>query len=91
VNYPAIPLPQLRRQATLRSLGTNAGPVSGLPDAAIFLAIIIFTWPTPPWDQLLYGAVALMLIIPALLYPFAKTLFLAFDLTFRPPTPEDFE
>jgi hypothetical protein len=59
--------------------------------AAIFLAIIIFTWPTPPWGQLLYGGVALMLIMPALLYPFSKTIFLAFDLTFRPPTPEDFE
>jgi Protein of unknown function (DUF983) len=59
--------------------------------AAIFLAIIIWTWPTPPWDLLLYGGVLLMLVVPALFYPFSKTLFLAFDLTFRPPMPEDFE
>jgi hypothetical protein len=26
-----------------------------------------------------------------LLYPFSKTLLLAFDLIFRPPAPEDFE
>jgi uncharacterized protein (DUF983 family) len=59
--------------------------------AAIFLAIVISTWPTPPWDLLLYGGVFLMVVVPAVFYPFSKTLFLAFDLTFRPPMPEDFE
>ncbi|MFL5401257.1 MAG: DUF983 domain-containing protein [Gemmatimonadales bacterium] len=59
--------------------------------AAIFLAVLLSTWPAPPWHQLLYGGVALMLILPVLFYPFSKTLFLAFDLTFRPPSPEDFE
>jgi uncharacterized protein (DUF983 family) len=58
--------------------------------AAIFLGIIGLTWPTPPWDLLLYGGIVLMLVVPALFYPFSKTLFLAFDLTFRPPMPEDF-
>jgi hypothetical protein len=59
--------------------------------AAIFLAIVVWTWPTPPWDLLLYGGVLLMLVVPAVFYPFSKTLFLAFDLTFRPPMPEDFD
>ena len=59
--------------------------------AAIFLAILVYTWPEPPWNPLLYGGIALMVILPALFYPFSKTLFLAFDLVFRPPTPEDFE
>jgi hypothetical protein len=59
--------------------------------AAIFLAIVVLTWPTPPWDLLLYGGILLMLVVPAVFYPFSKTLFLAFDLTFRPPMPEDFE
>jgi hypothetical protein len=31
-----------------------------------------------------------MVIAPFLLYPFSKTLFLAFDLIFRPPSAEDF-
>jgi len=31
-----------------------------------------------------------MVIAPFLFYPFSKTLFLAFDLIFRPPSPEDF-
>ena len=59
--------------------------------AAIFLGVLVYTWPTPPWDELLYGGVAIMIIAPFIFYPFAKTLFLAFDLMFRPPAPEDFE
>jgi hypothetical protein len=59
--------------------------------ALIFVAIVVYTWPTPPWTWLLYGGVLLMLIVPVLFYPFSKTLFLAFDLLFRPPTPEDFK
>jgi uncharacterized protein (DUF983 family) len=58
--------------------------------AAIFLAILVYTWPDPPWNPLLYGGIALMILLPALFYPFSKTIFLAFDLTFRPPAPEDF-
>ena len=56
----------------------------------IFLAVLIATWPTPPWDLLLYGGVALMVIAPIVFYPFAKAVFLAFDLIFRPPSPDDF-
>ncbi|HKP49209.1 MAG TPA: DUF983 domain-containing protein [Gemmatimonadales bacterium] len=59
--------------------------------AGIFLAILVYTWPHPPWTPLLYGGIALMIVLPALFYPFSKTLFLAFDLVFRPPTATDFE
>src|ERR687889_659236 len=59
--------------------------------AAIFLGVLTYTWPTPPWDELLYGGVAIMIAAPFVFYPFSKTLFLAFDLTFRPPTAEDFK
>jgi uncharacterized protein (DUF983 family) len=58
--------------------------------AATFLGVLASTWPTPPWDLLLYGGVVLMLAVPFLFYPFSKTIFLAFDLVFRPPMPEDF-
>ena len=63
---------------------------SELVFAAAFLGILVFTWPDPPWNSLLYGGVAIMLVAPFVFYPFSKTLFLAFDLIFRPPTPEDF-
>jgi hypothetical protein len=65
--------------------------MSELIFAAIFLAIVVATWPAPPWDWLLYGGVLLMLIVPAVFYPFSKTLFLAFDLIFRPAAKEDFK
>jgi len=58
--------------------------------AAIFLGILLATWPSPPWDALLYGGMALMVVVPFLFFPFSKTLFLAFDLTFRPPRAEEF-
>lgn len=52
--------------------------------AALVLAIAARTWPSPPWNLLLYGGGALMLALPFLCYPFSKTAFLAFDLAFRP-------
>lgn len=58
--------------------------------AAIFLGILVATWPSPPWDVLLYGGIAIMVIAPFLFFPFSKTVFLAFDLIFRPPGPDDF-
>ena len=57
---------------------------SELVFAAVFLAIVRLTWPSPPWDLLQYGGIALMVIAPFVLFPFTKTLFLAFDLFFRP-------
>lgn len=58
--------------------------------AAIFLGVLLLTWPSPPWNLLLYGGMALMLVVPFLFFPFSKTLFLAFDLTFRPPAADEF-
>ena len=57
---------------------------------AIFVGILIYRWPAPPWGLLLYGGMAMMVVTPVLFYPFSKDLFLAFDLIFRPPAPEDF-
>jgi len=59
--------------------------------AVIFLGVLVASWPTPPWDGLLYGGLAIMVVAPFLFYPFSKTVFLAFDLIFRPPTRQDFE
>ena len=52
--------------------------------AVIFIGIILATWPEPPWRMLQFGGGALMILMPLLFYPFSKTLFLAFDLLFRP-------
>jgi uncharacterized protein (DUF983 family) len=52
--------------------------------AILFIAVLVMTWPDPPWKLLQYGGVALMVVAPFLFYPFSKTIFLAFDLLFRP-------
>ena len=57
---------------------------------AIFLAVLAATWPDPPWNALKYGGAALAVLAPILFYPFTKTLFLAFDLVFRPPAGDEF-
>jgi len=57
--------------------------------AAIFLTVLVATWPSPPWAWLQYGGMALMVLAPFVFYPFTKTLFLALDLVFRPPTDDE--
>ena len=57
--------------------------------AAVFLGAVVLTWPTPPWKVLEYGGIALMVIAPLVFFPFSKTLFLAFDLLFRPAGSDD--
>lgn len=58
---------------------------------AIFIAVLLRTWPDPPWGLLEYGGIALMIVAPFVFFPFTKTLFLAFDLVFRPAVPEEFD
>lgn len=52
----------------------------------VLLGVVVLTWPSPPWRLLQYGGIALMVLAPIIFSPFSKTLFLAFDLLFRPPT-----
>ncbi len=59
--------------------------------AAIFVGVLVATSPDVPWSWLQWGGPALMVVFPLAFYPFSKTIFLAFDLTFRPPGPGDFE
>src|SRR5262249_43864807 len=52
--------------------------------AGAAVAVVLMTWPNPPWNLLLYVGEALMIGLPFLFYPFSKTVFLALDLIFRP-------
>ena len=62
---------------------------SELVFALVFVAAVLATWPNPPWTVLEYGGIALMVVAPFALFPFSKTLFLAFDLIFRPATRDE--
>ena len=57
--------------------------------AAIFLGVLWYTWPEPPWPILQAVGVAVMILAPFLFFPFSKTLFLAFDLAFRPASHDE--
>ncbi len=50
---------------------------------AVFVALIVGTWPDPPWPLVLAVVVAVNVIVPILLFPFSRTLWLAGDLAFR--------
>ncbi len=51
---------------------------------------IFLTLPEVPWTALMRWLFVLAILAPAFFYPFAKTIFLAIDLNFRPVTPNDF-
>jgi uncharacterized protein (DUF983 family) len=54
-----------------------------------FVAAIMVTWPTVPWEGLTYGAAAAMLLLPLLFYPASKVLWLTIDVMLRPVTPAE--
>lgn len=57
---------------------------------AAFSAIVL-TWPDVPWNGIKWGLMAAIIPTPLLTLPFARTIWLAIDLTFRPLTPADLE
>ncbi len=57
--------------------------------ALVMTGLVVATWPDPPWDLLTWASVGLMVVAPFAFYPFARLLFLAFDLTFRPARPDE--
>jgi uncharacterized protein (DUF983 family) len=59
--------------------------------AAMLGVLLVATWPNPPWTTVIVLGVLQMCITPIVFYPFAKALWLAIDLVFRPPKPEDFD
>ena len=48
------------------------------------LVVLVVTWPNPPWDAIQWVGAAVLLASVLIAYPFAKTLWLAIDLLFRP-------
>ena len=56
---------------------------------AITLALVATA--TTPWDLLQYGLPVLVLVLLVVFFPFAKLIWLAFDLMLRPVTPAELE
>jgi uncharacterized protein (DUF983 family) len=68
----------------------NMAFAEGLFAVGLF-AVLLWTWPTPPWAALYYVGISGLIVAPIVFYPYSKLLWLAFDLLFRPLRPEDFE
>lgn len=49
-----------------------------------FVVVLIVTWPNPPWEAIEWIGVLVLTAGVLIAYPFARTLFLAIDLIFRP-------
>jgi uncharacterized protein (DUF983 family) len=54
-----------------------------------FVAILVITWPDPPWDAIQWGGAVVLAAGVIISYPFSKTIWLAIDLMFRPVTVDD--
>ncbi len=59
--------------------------------AAAFVAGLFLTWPEVPWTLLGGACAAVALLVPIGFFPHSKLLYLAIDLAFRPPEPQDLE
>ena len=59
--------------------------------AIVLATIIIATYPDTPWVLVQWGGLLLMLAGAVLCYPFAKALWLAADLIFRPVSAKEME
>jgi uncharacterized protein (DUF983 family) len=56
---------------------------------ALLVGFMVFSWPEVPWDQLYIGGLILMAAAPFILFPFSRTIWMAFDLMLHPPTHQE--
>ncbi|HEU4699135.1 MAG TPA: DUF983 domain-containing protein [Gemmatimonadales bacterium] len=55
-----------------------------LVNTLLWVSVAVATWPDVPWETLHWVGPVTAVLMPLAFYPFSKTLFLAFDLCFRP-------
>jgi uncharacterized protein (DUF983 family) len=52
--------------------------------AVLFLLVLLITWPDVPWTAMQWAGIVVLIAGILFVYPFAKTVWLAIDLVFRP-------
>lgn len=55
----------------------------------IIIGVLVATWPAVPWTVVQILSVVLVIGFPIVFYPFARMLWLGWDLCFRPNEPGD--
>jgi uncharacterized protein (DUF983 family) len=58
--------------------------------AVLWVVLLAVSWPNPSWALMQWTAAVLVVVMPALLYPFTRLFFLAVDLIAQPHRPGDF-
>ena len=58
---------------------------------AVFTTLTLITWPEVPWGWVMGVTLAVNLVVPVVFYPLSKTLWLAFELGWRPLEREELE
>lgn len=88
---PTCGLPLERQESEDYFLGGMMLNIIVVELAFVFGLILwgVLAWPNIPWDLFQDVGVPFMIIAPILFYPLSKTLWLAFDLVFRPARPEE--
>ena len=56
-----------------------------------FAVFLLATWPEVPWDWLAPVAIAVTIFVPVLAYPWAQSLWMAYDLFVHPLEPQERE
>lgn len=59
--------------------------------AIAYVIVLAAGWPNPSWIGAGATAVALVIVVPIALFPFARVVWLAFDLVIRPIEPIEYE
>lgn len=54
-----------------------------------FALFLLATWPEVPWDWLAPTAIGVTIIVPVLFYPWAQSLWMAYDLYVHPLEPKE--
>jgi hypothetical protein len=56
-----------------------------------FALFLVATWPEVPWDWLTPAAIGVTILVPVLFYPWAQTMWMAYDLFVHPLEPKEQE
>ena len=59
--------------------------------ALVYVLVLVLTWPRPPWLAVSLVAIALAIVVPIVFFPFARVIWLAFDVAIRPIEPAEYD
>ena len=65
--------------------------LSGVLFLLTLVVIMLVSWPDVPWDTLQIVLPLLIIVVPVVIFPFTKLLWLAADIAMRPVNPDELQ